>query len=330
MLKNSFKFIVIFLLINKIDKLMCLNNNESAHNKLDSLKSSNNLILKKIKFTYGFSGGRLGDNLISFIRARWLAYIYEGEVILNNFKFIENFNFYNKYKKNNNYIPILSLKEIGKEFENKNHNELIYEVPYFPFENLEIKLYWRNNLSNKIFEIDWSDEKFINILKEEISSNLDYNLYLTKNNKYNIAIHYRFGSGPDMVTDDPIPIPSKSPSIDFYIKSLFELTNILKDKQIYCHLLKKSFPKINFGYHSSNENNGVLEDFFSMLDFEYIIRPCSNLSLIASIIGKCHTVLMPINQNSENKINKIGFYSEKHKCTLKEAFAIPTKVGFAW
>ena len=125
MLKNSFKLIVIFLLINKIDKLMCLNNNKSAHNKLKKLKLKNNLILEKIKFTYGFSGGRLGDNLISFIRARWLAYIYEGEVILNNFKFIENFNFYNKYKKNNNSIPVLSLKEIGKKFKNTNNSSTI-------------------------------------------------------------------------------------------------------------------------------------------------------------------------------------------------------------
>lgn len=300
---------------------------------------------KEIKFTYGFSGGRLGDNLISFIRARWLAYVFKGTVELKNFEFIDNFQFckiYNKLENNEQIMQLTNLNEITKK---KYDKPIIFELPYFPLENLEKKLYWHKNRSTEILKINWLDKNFIDILKKEICANSNFNLKLTKNFKYNVAIHYRFGSGPDLVQEDPIPIPSKSPSIDFYIKSLNLLKSILNEGKIYCHIfsdktniesflniLQKKFPEITFDFHVSNQNIGVLEDFFSMLDFEYMIRPCSNISLIASIIGKCHTVILPISQN-KNEIDKLGFYSDIHdyqNYNQNEIYKIPTKVGFAW
>lgn len=348
--KNIIKiFITNFNIFHKKIKNIKFNDDfEKISNKIirkQFIKNNNQRVNQKIKFTYGFSGGRLGDNLISFIRARWLAYVYNSEVVLKNFQFIENFQFYKNYNKEDGSKAILQLTNLN-EITQKNSDEyIIFEIPYFPFENLEKKLYWQKNRSSEIFKINWLNKDFIDILKKEIIGDLKLSLKLTKNVKYNIALHYRFGSGPDLVQDDPIPIPSKSPSIDFYINALGVLKNILYDGQIYCHIfsdknniedflniLKNKFPKINFGSHLSNQNIGVLEDFFSMLDFEYMIRPCSNISLIASIIGKCHTVIIPISQN-KNKIDKLGFYSDIHdykNYNQSEIYKIPTKVGFAW
>ena len=338
-----------------------INNFKITHNKIKNIKIdddfnkiSENIILtsfiknfnkkikQKIKFTYGFSGGRLGDNLISFIRARWLAYVYNGEVVLKNFKFIENFQFFKNHNDVDNSTPVSQLTNLKEIEQKKDNKSIIFEIPYFPFENLEKQLYWQKNRLSEIFKINWLDKNFINILKKEIVSNSKFNLKLTKSFKYNVAMHYRFGSGPDLVQDEPIPIPSKSPSIDYYINALGVLKNILNNGEIYCHIfsdktnienflniLKKEFPQINFGCHVSNQDIGVLEDFFSMLDFEYMIRPCSNISLIASIIGKCHTVIMPISQN-QNIIDKLGFYSDIHDYNQNDVLKIPTKVGFGW
>ena len=269
--------------------------------------------------TYDFSGGRFGDNLISFIRAKWEAYINNKQVQLRHFKFIEHLNLFYKYQMTNN---INSNTEI---------------IPYFPFENLEIKTYFKNQI-DKLPPINWDDQFFINLIKEDISPAISLNLLQLPESKMSVALHYRYGSGPDLITQLPIPILSKSPPLEYFIENL-KFIKSLSQEQIYCHLftdhpnpeqivnqIKMQVSNdIEFGYNNSNQELGVLEDFFSMVNFDCIIRPCSNMSLVASIIGKCHTVIMPIRQNYNNTmIDQIGFYSTKFICDLKQENILKT------
>ncbi len=50
----------------------------------------------------------------------------------------------------------------------------------------------------------------------------------------------------------------------------------------------------------------VMDDFFALLDFDCLIRPDSNFSICAEILGNHKVVVSPENVTWETEIPKIG------------------------
>jgi hypothetical protein len=116
---------------------------------------------------------------------------------------------------------------------------------------------------------------------------------------------------------------------------------LLPDKKIYCFLftdakdpaalvkkLQKSLPSntlITFDYRTSGNQHDahVLDDFFSLFQFDIMIRPDSNFSMAASLIHDYAILISPYHfQRSSNAVTvdalSLSIDHELYKALLKK------------
>jgi hypothetical protein len=157
--------------------------------------------------------------------------------------------------------------------------------------------------------VNWDDLRFLNELRALLSP-VDQMPSITLPSGYiSVALHMRTGIGFDS-EELPSHFPLKCPPFNYYIKAL-ELVSILFDQPLYVFIftdhpnppeLQQKLSSIFSGYkirfdcrRSDNAHDkNVLEDFFALGQFECLIRPDSNYSLIASKIFSHKVVISPL------------------------------------
>ncbi len=268
---------------------------------LSALSPQKNLI------TYEFSGGRFGDNLLSYLHAKWISYRYQIPLLYKPFPYSsqlklhdvelqycpENYPAYRKevYMRDGFCMNFFQDKSL-----------CLYICPYFP-ENSWEQIHSRGPSGEPWYHflVDWQDVEFREIVKNLISLKRQYPLTVPPQDKINIAIHFREGGGYD--SEDVIfDFMTKIPPLDFYIKGLSRVIKLFPGKSFYCHLFtdalnpqqtiqifRESLPEevdITFGCREKGNvhNKNVLEDFFSLFEFDVLVHPQSNFSLIPSLI----------------------------------------------
>lgn len=238
---------------------------------------------------------------------------------------------FNSISKQKLSYKILKAEQQLNDFIKDNDKNTIYVIPYFPesleeYEPIDCPL---TNESRKInqypyFKIEWDNKEFKNIIKSLIKSRYPIRLIKPNKNKINIAVHVRRNSGgydlpvfhdskepynPKIKYMD-ILFPLKHPPIEYYFEQLQNLVNQFSDQEVYVYVFtddpnplsivnefKKHIFHRNLIFDSrlskNNHYSNVLEDLFSMIEFDYFIRPDSNMSIIASKIGNFKQVISP-------------------------------------
>jgi hypothetical protein len=268
--------------------------------------------------TYDFSGGRLGDNLISYLHAKWIAYQYDLPFLYRPFPFSSELMMEEKELYRIEQLPFsgsrVPLRHLGVLKEDQSS---IYSIPYFPENPEETHFYIP-------FRVNWEDPQFRKIAKEMIAPRTALHLTKPPESTINIAIHIREGGGFD--TDHTrTHSPLKLPPIEFYIEALLKIIPLFEGKSIYCHLFSDALdvqslanvfmqaaPHIQFGYRKigNAHTQNVLEDFFSFFEFDILIHPQSNYSLAAALIHDFAIDYSPIrasNINGQIKIEEVAF-----------------------
>ncbi|MCA9375043.1 hypothetical protein KC622_01790, partial [Candidatus Dojkabacteria bacterium] len=104
--------------------------------------------------------------------------------------------------------------------------------------------------------------------------------------------------------------PNKFPPQEFYVEQIKRLFMLLGSKPLYVHIftdckepealieelkVQVNEPSIEFGFRKSSRRseNGVIEDFFNLARFEYIIRPQSEFSYMADKIADWKILIYP-------------------------------------
>lgn len=104
--------------------------------------------------------------------------------------------------------------------------------------------------------------------------------------------------------------PLKFPSDSFYVTQITKLSEILNDEPMYVHVFTDSShpekmaalyekmvnkPNIIFGFRQQNNNHdsNVVEDFFALLQFDYLIRGESNFSIVAGFLKDYRITIFP-------------------------------------
>lgn len=242
------------------------------------------------------SQGRFGDKLIAYLHAKWLSYHYQVPLLYKPFPYSSELIMDDKeihYSAvRNSYQGQVNFS--GQDLRNgKNH---IFVAKYFP----EVE-YEKKAPGYYVFPVDWKDQGFRKIAKEMISPKKELVLTYPPHDRLSVALHVRQGGGYDR-RDADLVIPLKFPPITFYIKSLKIILDLFKDKAIYCHLftdalqpkewadqIQRSLPEnapIIFKYREKGNKHSanVLEDFFSLFNFDILIRGESNYSIVPSLI----------------------------------------------
>ena len=274
--------------------------------------------------TYDFSGGRFGDNLISYLHAKWISYHYDLPLLYRPFLFSSDLVMAEKeLKEVSSSGPKMPLRHLGFL---KKDTSCLYSISYFP-ENPEERPFWHIP-----FIVDWEDPQFRKMAREMIAPRTP--LYLTKppESTVNIAIHVREGGGFD--TDHTrVNAPLKLPPIEFYVEGLLKIISLFEGKAIYCHLFTDAIdvesianvfiqaaPQIQYGYRKAQNFHAlnVLEDFFSFFEFDILIRPQSNYSMVPALLHDFAIDYAPMrasNINGQIRIEEVAF--KKNQTILK-------------
>ena len=271
--------------------------------------------------SYEVSPGRFGDNLLTYLHAKWFAYHHHLPLIYRPFPHSSSLLLDEKeiHYKNKPLRRKLGLKPLFKTSIKKwpflsklPLAAFNYKCHYFPESQWECK-----HLKYSGFSVDWEDQNFRKIVKELITPKEKLNLVKPPEGCISIALHVREGGGFD--TDEAKRIiPLKLPPLAFYIEGFKRIVSLLPEKAIYCHLftdalepekiireLQKHIPpnvSVQFGYRQKNNHHdsNVLEDFFSFFHFDILIRSQSNYSLIPSLIHDYAIVYYPTDCKIEN------------------------------
>lgn len=263
--------------------------------------------------TYTFSGGRLGDNLVAYIHAKYIAHLFDMPLYYKPFTYSEQFML---DQLEQHYDPLIHngphvVFAKDEDFVKFQERSAIYVVPYFPdFDGEYLELY-----HGQSFEMQWDDKAFIQKLRETIKPVKPIETIKLKKTSVNVALHIRKAGGPDSDYMAKIYFLKFAPE-DFYIKQLRRICKLFPTRRIYAHIFTndpnpgaiaerfkeqlKDFP-VKFGFENNgNQEEFVLRDFFSMLEFDCIIRSEANLSYIAAKIGKCKVEIFPTKGHWEN------------------------------
>lgn len=256
-----------------------------------SLLLITNNILNSAVITYQFSGGRFGDNLLAYLRAKWVAFSYNQQIssstapimpiLYKPFKYSDQLVLDQFEKQQMHLVPKHELaKSIiinnGTNIDIKQKN--MYIVPYFSEAEGERKLPWNRHWI--FFQVDWDNKKFyeeIVKLVKPIDPRIEqFNL---PKNCITVALHIRKGEGFDgpLLSDDTskrvgvnyadFHVPLKFPPDHFFVDQLKEISKFCNHQKIYAFIftdasqpralaekLKKSLPdyrNIEFDYRKS-------------------------------------------------------------------------------
>lgn len=282
---------------------------------------------KESMISYNFSGGRFGDCLITYLHAKWLSYKYQLPLAYIPFQFSDQLALHQierqydtaKFKKSFSLGTETPFKKLSQQTPKERiKNKELYSINYFPESPSERG----PNYTGAYIEVNWNDPEFKKIIADSIKPIGSLHLITPPKDRVSIAIHWSRGSGEDTAETQNY-YPCKVPPEEFYVSQLLKVCRHYANKPLYIYLFtddknplalqEKLLTKIKsegitqdilFGKREEKSIHPVLEDFFSMAQFQCLIRSESHFSIVAQLIGNHELVIGPSRFHSEVESNK--------------------------
>lgn len=262
-------------------------------------------------------GGRLGDKLISYCKAKWLAYKYDLDFFCPPFQFSDSLMLYELeqpyhkgiHKKFKKLVTLSDESQIDA-----NSTDILYFSPF------HIKPQGFENPID-ILETCHENPEFFQQFKKMITPRVPIRSIDIPQGMPSIAVHVRRGGGFDLpllhgtkpkpgVEYADVRWPKRFPPDEYYIQQLKDMMKLFDPKQeVYVHLFtddphpERMVEKytqaigrrgVHFGYRIDNDYTAtVLEDLMGMTQFDYIIRSTSLFSFIALLLGHHRCMVWP-------------------------------------
>lgn len=245
--------------------------------------------------TYELNGGRFGDNLLSYSRAKWISYLYNIPLKIYPFPFSDQL----KIHEQEEMLCINDFKHIVRL-----ENEVTQNS--FSKNNTLYINHWRTKVT-----INWNDLTFIAQLKDTIAPKSELELITIPEGYVSIAVHIRNGGGfAADTTQEKERCPLRFVSDEFFIDQVKRIVELYENQQFYLYIftdhqkpekLAKKFKlalnnsNVIIDYHKKDNkhNLNVLEDFFSMMQFDCLVRPGSHFSRFVERLGSAQLVIYP-------------------------------------
>ncbi len=259
--------------------------------------------------------GRLGNNLISYLRGKWIAKKHQLKFLYTPFTLSDQFAFHANEK-----YPFDELNEFYPY--TKNFNEIDNIEDLMPGTLVE--------LSYKRFDLDleWQTPEFRSFARELIKPRFPLNTITPPKETLSVLLHVRTGGGYD-TKKAKLKYTAKFLSIDFYIKALDKLSAHFGHPEIYAFIItdddkpfelaqqfkEKLSHRSHISYHwreIGGHDVNVLDDFFSIPNFDCLIRADSTFSIVASLLGDFKAIVTPKKNRAQpekvdtNEINIIA------------------------
>jgi hypothetical protein len=267
----------------------------------------NGLFAEESAVTYHFSGGRFGDNLLTYFHAKWLSYCTGYPIVYNSFRYSDQLVFSDLDKPSpGNYDKEIRFSEKDDPLEACNKDSTLIHVEYFP------ELSWGGDCLQNVpkFHVNWDDPNFRRAIqaaivpKETIQCTI-----IPPKDRISVALHFRTGGKFEPDLHDKWAL--KGARLEFFIDQLKYLHDFLGRKALFVYIftdhqhpnnIKSRFEKlfrdcdIIFGCPDRDRgwNDQVLEDFFSMIQFNCSIHGDSNFSITAGLLADYDVEIRPM------------------------------------
>lgn len=268
----------------------------------------------EVSVTYALDGGRFGDQLTGYLKALWIAYKYHTPLIYRPFNYSDQLvlsdvhkavlteDLVTSFDAKLEYFSFLELDKSARVFEylNKMPNHRDHKKK---------QLIWNIGLLTPFIEehfCEKMDDKGFRILMSQlIKPKKELNLLRLPQGHRTIAIHVRSGHGFDWEMNIR-NMPTKFPPHSFYLGCLKQAIERFKDEALYVYiftdhpdpaLIKKEYLKEISTWGASNaitldcrekgnhHTANVLEDLFSMTQFDCMIHGDSSFSRLAALLS---------------------------------------------
>lgn len=259
-----------------------------------------------------YSGGRLGDTLLTVAQTLYFCLKNSCDMLYIPFPYSEHFVLDEAVRQ---YTPELAQHfkhtytfkgSDNASLEEPLKNTLI-TVPWFPE-----AIVGATKGACHYFFTDWEDPTFKSILRTVLAPKKSLPLITPPGDKISVAVHVRKGGtyeswGLSFKQGSHL---HKIPFNEFYSDQIKSVSALLGNRPLYVFiftddenpgaLLEKikqavNIPSIEYDCRRANNhhNTNVLEDFYSMQHFDVLIRPDSNYSILAEKLGEHSLVIYP-------------------------------------
>jgi hypothetical protein len=257
---------------------------------------------QKSAVTYDFSGGKFGDNLLSYCRAKWIAYKYNIPLLYRPFYYSDQLMMHEldiPLSLENLNSNFKGMVRVGKDPIIDPEANILYVVPFFPESVAD-----RNNQRFPFcFAVDWEDTLFKRELQKTIFPRKQMAMPFPNpaNDHIKVAVHIRKGTNFDEDASLLEIYRLKFVADSYYIEQLKTIAQLYPNQQIYvCLFTDHTNPQeLSAAYSaavacdrmtfvcrdSGGPDVNVLEDFFALIACDCLIRTDSNFSIVASKLG---------------------------------------------
>ncbi|OGN65177.1 MAG: hypothetical protein A3E80_01305 [Chlamydiae bacterium RIFCSPHIGHO2_12_FULL_49_9] len=261
--------------------------------------------------SYTLSGGRFGDNLLAYAHGKWISYILDVPLIYTPFPYSHLLALDRTLPPQASIERVLTLQSEG-DFLNlwnidSERGPIRIDIPFYPETSQDFDT---PNCFPVWTQVNWDDPKFSAQLQREIAPLIPIPKFDLPADCMTVAVHVRTGEGEESSWARFTALwPMKGPPPAYYINALHLLAkNIPKPLYVYlftdysnpaailalfaasCKGLDIEFDCRKLG---NTPNRNVLEDFFSMAQFDCLIRSDSSYSLMASKLFPYQIVASP-------------------------------------
>lgn len=290
--------------------------------------------------TYTLSGGRLGDNLLAYMHAKWACYQYDLPLYYLPFPLAEGFLFHEIEREKMASLPSRFRTQIHlrpmESFQNlfiraRFTKDALFIVPYFPESDWELIQSRVNGPPYSYFKVNWEDPDFHKLLKNLIAPKNPIAPMNLPKDKTTVAVHIRRGGSYE--SDSAIvrgQFPLKFPTDEFYLFQIRRLYNLLGKKPLYVFLFTDDEDplqiKIKYLDHltdldieiqcrekENHWNTNILEDFFHLTQFDCAIHSQSNFPVCAGLISDYQIEIYPKSYYEESGQIYIDKVTTKHR-----------------
>jgi hypothetical protein len=265
--------------------------------------------------TYEQPGGRLGDQLIAYMHAKWISYRYQIPLLYKPFSYSNELILDEEEEVylgslTKTFQHIVRIENNGTVEENA-QSAVLFIAQYFPESSYEMKLFkWPS------FAVDWTDAGFISLLRSLIRPKQPAFQPALPCDRVTIAAHIRRGGG----FDDPnaaLHWPLKFPPDSFYIEEIRHIYELVQ-RPLFVHIFtddlapnsiaekyQSALADIDVVFDYRCEGNSyktnVLADLFDMMRYACLIRPESNYSIVAEKLGDYKMIVHPTECHIQGK-----------------------------
>lgn len=275
--------------------------------------------------TYDFSGGRFGDNLVSYLHGKWVAHVLNLPLLYRPFELSDQLVMHKEelWLEDFRFTYVKKFRK-GMELSSLDRKGTLAVIPFFPEFKWEIK---NLGFAYPHMTVNWDDEIFQKNYKAMIKPIKQVAYIDVPPGRISVAIHYRSARG---VSSDQeyVNFTQRFLPLEYYVAQWSKLLEVLGDRPIYLHLFTDDpnpsdlITKFNLNVPNSNVIYGfrtpeedklqtVLNDFFCLANFDCIIRSDSNFSLCAALVGDVAIEMFPIDSVVEDNVRKVTEFGMK-------------------